>query len=123
MIANPYQAYQKNSVLTASKEELPLMLYNGAIKFCNQGLEALKEKDIPKAHISSIKVQEIVVELQSTLDLKYPIAQELDALYTFIIELLVDANISKDEVKLTQAKEFLIELRDTWQEAMKKMRV
>lgn len=122
MITNPYQAYQRNSVLTASKEELTLMLYNGAIKFCNQSLEALKEKDIQKAHIYNIRVQDIIAELQSTLDLQYPIAIELDALYTFIRELLIDSNVSKNAEKLAQAKEFLVELRDVWQEAMKKIK-
>lgn len=121
MIANPYQAYQRNSVLTASKEELTLMLYNGAIKFCNQTLEALEQKDIQKAHIYNIRVQDIVAELQATLDLQYDIAVELDALYTFIRELLIEANISKDSIKLTDAKELLVELRDVWQQAIKKI--
>lgn len=120
MATNPYQAYKNNSILTASKEELTLMLYNGAVKFSNQVIEELEKRDMQKAHIYNIRAQDIVVELQATLDLKYPIGKELDVLYAFIIELLIDANVNKDIEKTTQAKEFLVELRDTWKQAMGK---
>ena len=87
MVGNPYQAYQNNSIMTAPKEELTLMLYNGAIKFCNQAIEAIHSKDIQKAHLYNIRVQDIITELQSTLDFKYEISKELDSLYFFIREL------------------------------------
>jgi flagellar protein FliS len=120
MIGNPYQAYQSNSVLTASRGDLTLMLYNGAIKFCNQAIEAIQRNDTPKAHIYNLKVQDIVAELQSTLDFKYELANQLDALYFFIRELLIDANIEKNVDKLEQAKLLLTDFRDMWKQVITK---
>lgn len=118
-MANPYQQYQNNSVLTASPEELTLMLYNGAIKFCNLGKEAIERKDIQASHNNIIKAQNIIQELRITLDKKYPIAKEMELLYEFIVNLLIEANLYKDEKKIDDALSLIREFRDTWQEAMK----
>ena len=117
---NPYQAYQNNSVLTASPEELILMLYNGAIKFCNLAGEAIEQNNIPKSHEYILKAQNIISELRVTLDKKYPVAQNMDRMYEFIYHLLVQANISKDKEKLDTATQFIREFRETWKEAMKR---
>ncbi len=120
MTLNPYEQYKNNSILTASGPELTLMLYNGAIKFCNLAREAIMNKDIQKSHENIIKAENIIDELKFTLDKKYPIAEEMDRLYTYIHQLLVQANIKKDIQKLDDALELIREFRDTWQEAMKK---
>lgn len=117
---NPYQAYQNNSILTASPEELILMLYNGAIKFCNLAREAIEQKNVPKSHEYIVKAQNIIWELRVTLDKKYPVAEDMERMYEFIYNLLVQANISKDKEKLETATQFIREFRDTWKEAIKK---
>ena len=118
MLANPYQQYQHSSVLTASPAELTLMLYNGAIKFCNQAIEALEQKDIKKSHYALIRAQDIIGELKVTLDPKYPVWKEMDALYEYIKELLIEANINKETQKVQEAKEFITEFRDLWKQIM-----
>ena len=84
MVANPYATYQQNSINTASGPELTLMLYNGAIKFCNIAVEAIEKKNVAKAHENIIKVENIIEELRSTLNKKYPIALEMDEIYEYI---------------------------------------
>lgn len=116
---NPYQQYQNNSVMTASPEELTLLLYNGAIKFCNLGKEAIEKQDIQSSHTNIVKAQAIIQELRVTLDVKYPISKEMERLYEFIEQLLVEANLHKDVDKLDDALALIREFRDTWQEAMK----
>lgn len=116
---NPYKQYQTNSVMTATPEELTLMLYNGAIKFCNLGKEAIEKKDIQGSHMNIVKAQAIIQELKVTLDDKYPIAQEMKRLYEFIEQLLVQANLHKDIEELNDALALIRDFRDTWQEAMK----
>ena len=116
---NPYQKYQNNSVMTASPEELTLMLYNGAIKFCNLGKEAIEKKDIQASHKNIVKAQAIIQELRVTLDPNYSISAEMKRLYEFIEQLLLEANLKKDIEKLDQALELIRDFRDTWQEAMK----
>lgn len=116
---NPYQKYQTNSVYTARPEELVLMLYNGAIKFCNLAAEAIENKDIPKSNENIIKAQNIISELRINLDKKYSVAEDMDRMYEYIYHLLVQANISKDLEKLNQAADFIREFRDLWKEVMK----
>ena len=66
MNPNGYNVYQKNRVMTASPAELTLMLYEGAIKFCNIAIVGCEQKDIEKAHINIRKIQNIIAELQCT---------------------------------------------------------
>ena len=70
MANNPYLKYQENSINTASGPELTLMLYNGAIKFCNMAMEAIKENDVQKAHDNIIRAENVIDELRSTLNKK-----------------------------------------------------
>ena len=116
---NSYAQYQNNSIATASPGELTLMLYNGAIKFCNLTIEAMEKKDIQSSNTNCIKAQNIIAELQATLDDKYPISKEMDNLYSFINRILVEANIEKNSEKVKQALELIREFRDVWQEVMK----
>lgn len=117
--ANAYQAYQSNSALTSSPQKLTLMLYNGAIKFCMQGKEAIEEKNTQEAHRLIMRVQDIIQELQITLDHKYPISEELDRMYDFILYQLTEANISKSADHMDIAADFIREIRDAWVEATK----
>ena len=119
MLAANYQKYQQNSVLTASPQELTLMLYNGAIKYCNQGIEAIEEGKIENAHQYITRAQDVILELKCTLDNKYPVSRNFEEMYDYILTLLVEANMHKNEEKLKEAKEFISEFRDLWKEAMK----
>lgn len=117
---NPYQKYQNNSVLTARPEELTLMLYNGAIKFCNLAGEAIEKKEIEKSNLNIIKAQKIIAELRVNLDKSYSVAEEMDRMYEYIYHLLVQANISKNREALDTATHFIREFRDLWKEVIKK---
>jgi len=116
---NPYEKYKNNAVFTASGEELTLMLYDGALKFCNQAAIAIGQKDHVKSHELIIKVQNIVREFQITLNKKYDLANQMDQLYNYIFQKLVEANIKKDLECLNEARDLLRDMRDTWKEAMK----
>ena len=117
--ANAYQAYRNNTALTSSPHELTLMLYNGAIKFCMQGKQAIEDKNIPEAHRLIMRAQDIIEELQITLDHNYPISEELDRIYDFILYQLREANMAKNPENLDIAADFMRELRDTWVQATK----
>jgi len=121
-VNNVYQQYQQNSIMTASPEDLTLMLYNGAIKFINLGKLFIEEKNMEKAHYNIIRAQDIISELNITLDMDYEISQNLRKLYTFVLEKLLDANISKDVKHLDEALEIVEGLRDTWKDAMQEIK-
>jgi len=120
MAPNPYAQYQRSKILTASPAELTLMLYEGAIKFGNIAIEAIEEKDIQKAHDNIIKVQRIIQEFRSTLDMKYPVAQDFENVYSYLAARLFEANIRKDAEIMREVIEHLRTMRETWIEVMKK---
>ncbi len=111
--------YQGTKVNTASPAELTLMLYEGAIKFCNIGILGFETNDYEKVSNNIIKVQNIITELRATLDFKYPTAKDFDVVYEYISSLLVQANIKKDPEILNQALDQVREMRDLWKEIMK----
>lgn len=115
-----YAEYNRNKVLTASPAELTLLLYEGAIKFCNIAIIGLEQNDMEKVHNNIIKVENIIEEFQATLNHKYPVAKDFDKIYKYIYNLLVEANIKKDKELLEQALNELRGMRDTWKEVMAK---
>ena len=120
MAYNAAKAYGNNKVLTASPAELTLMLYEGAVKFANIAVTALEKKDYETTNINIQKCRNIVVELTSTLNMKYPVAQDFKRLYDYIFALLVEANMKKDVELLNKALDELRDIRDIWKEIMSK---
>lgn len=112
-------AYQKNAIMTASKAELTLMLYDGAIKFCNIALSGFEKKEYEKINTNLKKAQAIITEFRATLDCKYPVWEDFERVYDYIYRCLIDANIHKDEEKLQEALKYIREMRDTWKEVMR----
>jgi flagellar protein FliS len=119
-VQNPYEQYQKNKILTATPAEITLMLYEGAIKFCNIAIKAIEDKDIEKAYNNIKKTQRIIEEFRNTLDRKYPVAEDFDRIYVYLLKRLHVANIQKDPEILEEVNTHLRSLRDTWKEVMKK---
>ena len=117
-LPNAYAQYNNSKVLTASPAELTLMLYDGAIKFCNIAQEAIDHEDVQKAHNNIIKVQQIVDYLRKTLDMKYEVAQDFERIYVYLSQRLVEANIKKDKEILEEVNTHLHSVRDTWKEVM-----
>lgn len=116
---NKYSQYSSNVVSTASPAQLTLMLYEGAIKFCNIAIVAIEEKNIEKAHVNIRKVEKIIEEFRGSLDYKYPVAQDFDNVYRYLYERLVQANLKKDKEILEEVLRHLRTMRDTWKEVMK----
>ena len=101
------QQYNRNKILTATPAELTLLLYEGAIKFCNIAQVAIEKNDTEKAHTNIVKAEMIIEELQSTLNRKYPVAEDFDNVYKYIYSLLVDANMKKDTQVLDGSHRYL----------------
>lgn len=119
-LSNAYGQYNNSRILTASPAELTLMLYEGAIKFCNIAIAAVEEKDVEKAHTNIRKVERIIDYLRQTLDMKYPVAEHFERIYTYLSQRLIEANLRKDREILEEINGHLRTMRDTWKEVMKK---
>ena len=121
--ANTANAYKQQQIMTASPEELTLMLYNGAIRFVTESIQAIEQNNMEKAHKSNMRAQNIVQELMVTTDTSYEIAKNRLLLEEYILHCLIQGNIKKDIEQLEQAKKLLVEFRDTWVQAMKQVRL
>ncbi len=119
MNQNAMSDYQKNAILTATPAELTLMLYEGAIKFCNLAKMAIEKGDIPKAHNNIRRAQDIITEFRITLDHKYPVWEDFERVYDYIYRKLVEANMHKSIEDLDEALKYIREMRDTWKQVMK----
>lgn len=118
-LPNAYAQYNNNKIMTASPAELTLMLYEGAIKFCNVAQAAIEENDVQKAHTNIIKAQRIIDYLRQTLDMKYAVAQDFENIYSYLGTRLIQANMKKDPEILKEVNEHLHSVRDTWKQVMK----
>lgn len=118
-IQNGYNNYAREKILNASPAQLTLMLYDGAIKFCNIAIAAIEKNEIEKAHTNIVKVENIIAEFRATLNFKYPVAQEFENVYAYIARRLLEANMKKDKEILEEVLTHLRTMRETWEEVMK----
>ena len=121
-MVNAAEAYKRQQVLTATPEQLTLMLYNGCLKFIGEGIEAVKNKKYEDANTNLQKAQRIISEFRLTLNMDYEISHQLFPLYNYVYDRLVEGNMKSDTAPLDEAKEIITELRDAWVGAMKKAR-
>ena len=117
-LPNGYSQYNNSKIMTASPAQLTLMLYEGAIKFCNIAIVAVEKNEIEKAHNNIRKVQNIVSEFRASLNFKYPVAKDFDNVYAYLEQRLSEANMSKDKEILEEVLGHLRTMRDTWKEVM-----
>lgn len=115
-------SYRATQVQTASPGDLLIMLYDGAIRFINQGLACIEKKDHEGAHNAIVRAEKIITELMVTLDLEKggEIAKNLHSLYCFMKLELVSGNLKKSSEPLENVRELIKGLRDTWIQVIKK---
>ncbi|MFT6630724.1 MAG: flagellar protein FliS [Bacteriovoracaceae bacterium] len=117
-------AYKKTSVQTASKEQILLMLYQAAIKNCKKAIEAMNAKDVAKKGEFIGKLQDIVIELNNSLDFEVggDVARELSSLYDYVLYSSTQANIKIDIEPLEGCLRVLTTLYDGWAQAIKSLK-
>lgn len=115
---NPYQAYQHNSVTTASPGELTLMLYNGCLKFIGKAITAIENNDISERNTNIQKAQNIIRELMVTLNMDMEVSKNMIVLYDYMLDQLMNANVKNDVQALKDAEALVTEFRDTWKQVI-----
>ncbi len=115
--------YLKTKVMTASPEELRLMLFEGAIKFCRQGVDAIGRSEWDKMYDALVRAQKIILELSNSLNHNEDpdLCDKLAALYNYIYRRLVDGNIERDADPINEAIGLLDYERETWLMVMTKL--
>jgi flagellar protein FliS len=116
---NPYatqsQAYQQSSVMTASPEQLVVMLYDGALRFLRQAEVSLGEGAWVHANERMTRAEAIVDELLATLNMDAgEISTRLQAIYVFCKRCLIEARLERSPAKVTHVIRLLGDLREAW---------
>ena len=112
----PQDAYRKQDVLTAGPVDLIVMLYDALKKNLVLGKRGISGKNVQAAHKHLIKSQLIITELVNSLDMSYPISEELLDLYNFALKSIADANMHKDVGPLDPVIEMVDSIRGAWKE-------
>lgn len=121
MYQNGYNVYKNNSVNYASKEQLLLMITEGAVKFSKIGRQAIIDKDIQKAHDSLRRTQDIFTELMISLDQNAgDWAKDLYRVYDFIKGRLADANMEKSKEIMDEIIPLIEDVNNMWSDVYKK---
>jgi flagellar protein FliS len=115
---NPYaspQAYRESSVLTASPEQLVVMLYDGAARFLRQAEVAMGEQAWQHAYDRLARGEAIIDELLATLNLEAgELAERLQGIYVFCKRCLVEARMERSPEKVTHVISLMADLREAW---------
>lgn len=120
MYANGYNIYKSNSVTYASKEQLLLMLVEGAVKFAKRGRQAIIDKDVKTAHDSFTRTQDIFTELMISLDrTQGDWTNNLYDIYAFIKDKLVQANMTKKLEVIDEIIPLIEDVNNLWQDVYK----
>lgn len=121
---NAPNPYLRTKIMTASPEQLRLLLFDGCLKFCRQGQHELKQEkpNFEAIYENFMRAQKIVLELSTSLNHKDnpKLCEKLSALYTYVYRLMVDANLERDPAKAGEAIELLEYERETWQLMMQR---
>lgn len=118
---NPYfKQYQQNQATTASPEKILIMLYDGAVRFVRQAAKGIETGDTAQKCEGISRAMAIIVEFSNSLDREVggQIADDLDALYYFMTRQLMDVRKSDDVEKLNVVEGLLVDLRETWMQAI-----
>lgn len=121
---NQLNTYQQNQIKTASPEQILLMLYDGAIRFTRQAISGVENNDAKMRRYGISKAMAIITEFSNSLDREVggKIAEDLDALYDYMIRELTSVNLNTDIEKLRVVENLLVDLRQTWGEAVEIVR-
>ena len=109
-------SYHANGISTSSQGQLILMMYDGALQAVNQSMQCMDQKDVAGQSKHILKAQDIINELSLALDMKQggEVAKTLEQLYQFVLNQLIQANITSDKMYLESIVKVLSPLRDAW---------
>ena len=115
--------YLRTKVLTATPEQLQMMLFDGALRFAEQGKKFIDEKNFEKSHEALSRAQKIVMELNCGLkrSVSPELCDRLSSLYLFVHRRLIEANTRHEVALLDEALSILHYQRETWAMLMQKL--
>ena len=117
-------AYRQTAVTTASSEQVLIMLYEGAIKHLKKAAESCVTKDLAAKGVAVGKAHDIINELSNSLDFSVggEIAKNLERLYGFAVDQIIQGNLNNDPAKFDAARKVLENLLEGWKGAITQLK-
>ncbi len=123
MVSQAADSYLRTKVLTATPEQLQMMLYDGALRFCEQARDFLVQKKWEQSYNLISRVQKILVEMNCSLkhDVLPELCGKLASLYNYAYRKLIEANTGHKVEAIDDAIQVLRYQRDTWAMLMQQL--
>lgn len=110
--------YQSDGMTASSPQKLLILIFERIKTDLTTAVTAIEAKHVEPAHLALVNAQELVFELRMALDVEaWPAAAELQSIYDYVTELLIEANLQKSAELTEQCLEIVLPLADTWNEA------
>jgi len=108
--------YQESQVLTASREQLLLLTYDGVLRFLALARRGLQAGNYEEKHVGITRAEALILELRRTLDFSAApeLAHNLARIYAYLLEQLASADAEDDEERLRHVADLVTELRAAW---------
>lgn len=119
MMHNQRDKYLQTAVQTATPAQLLIMLYDGALRFCKGGMEAINNQNMEEANRCICRAEDIILEFMVTLDMSSPVAEGLIGMYDYMYFRLIEANTKKEIGPIEEVIGYLAELKEIWIQAAK----
>ena len=112
------QTCQTEHVMTSDPATLVAMLYDKAVSCLKAAVQAIYNNEIETCLKNNHRAQEIINHLFRTLDLEKggEIASNLEALYVYMLQRLLDVDVKNDARAAEEVIELLEPLRASWSE-------
>ncbi|MFA6138831.1 MAG: flagellar export chaperone FliS [Sulfurimonas sp.] len=113
-----HDIYAQNNLGIESPAKLIEMLYEGVLRFNAQAKKAIKGGDIEKRVYWVNRSIAIITELIAILDISQgKVAEYLEGLYNYEIQLLNSAGFTNDAAKVDEVSNVFKGLLDAWRES------
>lgn len=114
-IPDQYKKYRENTINAMTAGELIILLYEEVSLNINKAVMYINSKNICGAHNCIVKAENIILYLNDSLNMSFPISEKLASLYDYMYDQLVKANIKKDAEILQKILKMVHELKETWE--------
>lgn len=119
-MSNPYQKYKQTAIMSASKEQIMLMLYEGAIRFTKQAIAACEQNNVSERGKYIMRAYDIILEFQASLNhnVAGDLPQQLENLYVYMLEQYTKANLTGNINSLKSCLQVLENLYEGWSQVI-----
>lgn len=111
--------YHESQILTASREQLLVLTYDGILRFLARACRGLEQGDFAEKHFGIGRAQALIIELRRTLDFSVvpELAHNLARVYSYLLDELTHADAEDDLSRIRHAMALVAELRAAWVDA------